>query len=385
MGLSIAVAGGIICITVLAVFSIVFSLSGQVYEINSSRTKAADIQNTIFQTNMTVDEITAETGSKFVNFTLTNTGNEKLWNYEKFDVVINYTANILGSPTQKTERFTFSSSSDDISIDNISTLKKTCSTCTISHGVAGSNKILIVGVSVGDTTAVSSVTYSGQSLTNIRSDQVSSDNRRSELWYLVNPPSGTADVVVTVGAVESVIIAAMSFNDVHQSSPINTHNGNFDATATTHPSVSLTTTVADALIVDVVATKDGPMTPDTSQTERWELVQANVVGSGSTKQTTTAGAYTMSWTNNGGLDQWAMSAVALRPSDPLCGPSGSFQTNGWTIKSISADYVDPNIINTNEEASICAKLAYPVYTNGFVQVTISTDSGYAKTNSTTAS
>lgn len=385
MGLSIAVAGGIICITVLAAFSIVFSLSGQVYEINSSRTKAVDIQNTIFQTNMTVDEITAEAGSQFVNFTLTNTGNEKLWNYDKFDVVINYTANVLGSPTQRTEHFTFSSSSDDITVDNISTLKQTCSTCTISHGVAGTNKILIVGVSVGDTTAVSSITYSGQSLTKIRSDQVSGDNRRSEIWYLVNPPSGTADVVVTVDAVESVIIAVISLNDVHQSSPIDTHNGNFDASATTHPSVSMTTTVGDAMIIDVVATKNGPMTPDASQTERWDLVVGQTVGSGSTKQTTTAGAHTMSWTNNGGLDQWAMSTVALRPSDPLCGPSGSFQTNGWTIKSISSNYVDPDIINTNEEASICAKLAYPVYTNGFVQVTVSTDSGYAKTNSTTAS
>jgi hypothetical protein len=384
MGLSVAVAGGIICITILAIFSIVFSLTGQVFDINSSRTDNADIQRAIFQTNMTIDGITAAAGSQYVNFTLTNTGNEKLWNYEKFDIIINYTANILGSPTTRMEHFNFSTSSQGITYDNISTLKDTCSTCTVAHSVAGSNKILLVGVSIHDTTAVSSVTYSGQSLTNIRSDQVTSDDRRSELWYMIDPPSGTADVVVTLGAVETVVIGVQSFNGIHQSSPINTHNGASDASATTHPSASLTTTVDDALIVDVVATVQGTMTADASQTERWDLVKAQLAGSGSTKQTTASGSYSMSWTNDGGLDQWAMSAVALRPADPQCGPDGSFDTNEWKINSISSDYVDPDIINTNEGASICTKLTYPVYTNGFVQVTVSADNGYTKNNSTTA-
>jgi hypothetical protein len=175
MGLSIAIAGGIIGITVLSILSIIFSMTGQLYDINSSRTKSVDNQNVVFHTNMTITDVEATSGSQFVNFTLTNTGIEKLWNYDKFDVVINYTANIGGLGAQRTEHFT----------------------------------------------------------------------------YLAGSP---------------------------------------------------------------------------------------------------------------------------------CGPDGSTGTNNWTIMSISSDYIDPNIINTNEGASICAKLTNPVYSSGTVQVTISSDSGYTKNN-----
>lgn len=384
MGLGIAIAGGIICATVLAVFSIVFSTSGQIYEINSSRTSAADLQSVVFQTDMTVSDLTAQSGSQFVNFTLTNTGNEKLWNYEKFDVIVNYTADVLGFPTQRIESITYTTNSDDISIEAVSSNSQTCISCTLSHTVAGTNKLLVVGISISDDTAVSSMTYSGQSLTLIRFDEVLSTDRRSELWYLVDPPSGTADVVVTLDQVERAIIGAISFTNVDQSNPINVDNGAIDSVGATHPSVSLTTTVDNTLIVDVVSTVQGSMTPSTSQTERWDLVRAQLAGSGSTNQTTTANTYTMSWTNEGGLDQWAMSAAAIRPADPACGPDGTIATNNWLLNSISNDYADPNLVNTNESALICTSLAYPVYANGDVKVTVSTDNGYTKSSSTTA-
>jgi hypothetical protein len=241
-----------------------------------------------------------------------------------------------------------------------------------------------VGVSIGDDTAINTVTYSGQSLTRIRFDEVTTTDRRSELWYLVNPPSGTANVVVTLDKNEQIIIGAISFTNVDQSSPINANNGGTDPTGTTNPSVSLTTTIDDTLIVDVISAVDGPMTPSAYQTERWDLAQGQLVGSGSTNQTTIENTYTMSWTNDGGVDQWAMSAAAIWPADPLCGPDGTIATNKWLIKSISADNVDPNLVNTNESALLCAKLAYPVYANGDVKITVSTDSGYTKSSSTTA-
>lgn len=383
MGLSIAVAGGIICITVLAIFSIVFSQSDQVYVINSARTKSTDIQNILFHTNMTIDDITAEAGSQFVNFTLTNTGNEKFWNYGDFDIVINYTANVSGLPAQRTEQMSFSSSTGSITFDNLSTFSGVCSTCTFPHTVAGTAKILVVGISLRDTTTINSVTYAGQSLTSIRFDETTT-KARTELWYLIDPPSGTDNIVITPNKNEKVVAGGVSFNGVHQTNPIGTHNGANDSSATTNPSVELTTTVDDVLIVDVVSTTFGPMTPGASQTERWDLIRNPLRGSGSTKQTSSAGSYTMSWTNDGGLNEWAMSAVALRPADQLCGPDGTFGTNRWTMNSFLSDLVEPNIINTNEGAIICAKLAYPVYTNGIVKVTVSTDSGYTKTNSTTA-
>ncbi|MEW6043433.1 MAG: hypothetical protein AB1608_04150 [Thermoproteota archaeon] len=384
MGFSIVLAGGIAGAAMIAVFSILFSITGQVYEINSSRTQSTELQSAIFQTNMSIKSIATQSGSQYVNFTLKNTGNEKLWNYEKFDVIINYTANILGVPTPRVEQFSYADSAE-ISVNSVSSDNEVCSTCTLSHTVAGTVKLLLVAVSIGDDTAVTNITYSNQSLTRIRFDEITTTDRRSELWYLVNPPSGTANVVVTLDKNEQIVFGAISLTGVHQSNPIDAHNGSTDATGTTEPSTSLTTTVDNAFIVDVVSTVDGTMTPGASQTERWDLAQGQLAGSASTEQATIQTSYTMSWTNDGGTDQWAMSAAALRPSDPICGPDGTFATNDWAVVSIAQDYVDPDIINTNELASICAKLAYPVYTNGLVQIKISTDIGYTKTNSTTAS
>jgi hypothetical protein len=176
------------------------------------------------------------------------------------------------------------------------------------------------------------------------------------MWYLVNPPSGTANVVVTLAQTKKVVIGAITVIGVDQSSPIVTNNGATDGSSTTDPSVNLTTTADDAFIVDVVSTTTGPMTAGASQTERWDLSQGQLAGSGSTKQTTTAGTYSMSWTNGGGLNQWAISAAAFRVANPTCGSSGTISAERWIVKSISADYVDPDIINTNEAASICTKL-----------------------------
>src|SRR5205085_8154315 len=77
---------------------------------------------------------------------------------------------------------------------------------TWSHTVAiGPNRLLIVGVStstamlpsVPPTARVSGVTYGGAAMTRILT-QVATDNRSAvEMFYLLNPPSGTANVVVT--------------------------------------------------------------------------------------------------------------------------------------------------------------------------------------------
>ena len=334
---------------------------------------------------MTIKSITALSGNQYVNFTLKNTGNEKLWNFQKFDVMINYPADISGVSTPRTERFSYADFLQNISLDSVSSDDDICITCNLSHTVAGTDKLLIVGISVGDDTSVNSLTYAGQGLTKIRADQVLANDRRSELWYLVNPTSGTANVEATLSKNEKVIFAAISFNDVHQSYPINVHNGAVDGSATTNPSLSLTTTANNALIVDVVSAEGGPMTHGGSQTERWDLTRAQLVGSGSTRQTTAADSYTMSWTNDGGLDQWATSAVALVPVvGDYCGPNGNIPTNKWTINSISSDYTDPDIINTNESALICTKLAYPIFANGVVEITVSTDGGRTANSSVTA-
>lgn len=50
-------------------------------------------------------------------------------------------------------------------------------------------------------------------------------------------------------------------------------------------------------------------------------------------------------------------------------------SNEWTIVDIQNDNIDPGIINPDETAEIWAKLEYPIYTDGFVNVRLATDRG----------
>ena len=92
---------------------------------------------------------------------------------------------------------------------------------TFSHNVgAGSNRLLIVQahvLKVGTNTflGASGVTYNGVSMTRIAA--AGSTRSGTDFWYLINPASGTNDVVVTYN--ESVGFFhgdAISFNGVHQ-------------------------------------------------------------------------------------------------------------------------------------------------------------------------
>lgn len=382
MGLGIALAGGIICVTMIAMLSIVYAVGGQIFEINSSRTNSADLQHKLFQTDMEISDITAASGSQFPNFTLTNTGNEKLWNFDKFDVVINYTADVSGSPAQKTEQLSYGLTSGSITVNSISSNSGNCDPCTLSHTAGGNSRVLVVAVLLEDSTSVSSVTYSGQNLIQIRSDQVAGSGRHSELWYLVSPPVGTANVVADLAGKAKIVLGAITLNGVSQSSPVDTSNGDADGSSTVDPSVTLTTTSPGSFIIDALSTGKGTLTAGAQQVKRYELTQGQLDGAGSTMETDTQGPYTMSWTNNGGFDPWALSAAAFRVADLSCGPDGSMGDDEWVINSISDDDVDPSIINTNEGASVCTKLAYPLYSTGTVQITISTDNGFTAYNHT---
>ncbi|MGH9858921.1 MAG: hypothetical protein ACRD5F_02735, partial [Candidatus Acidiferrales bacterium] len=91
------------------------------------------------------------------------------------------------------------------------------SSVTFSHSCSGSNRILFVGVYVlqsGGAPAASTVTYAGVSLTLL--NRIVNGNHGSELWYLVAPPTGANDVVVTIG-VSTLRIwpVAVSFTGAH--------------------------------------------------------------------------------------------------------------------------------------------------------------------------
>jgi hypothetical protein len=62
----------------------------QTISITKASTDISDVENSILRTNIGLSSLTAVSGSNVINFTVNNSGTEKLWNFEKFDLIITY-------------------------------------------------------------------------------------------------------------------------------------------------------------------------------------------------------------------------------------------------------------------------------------------------------
>jgi hypothetical protein len=123
---------------------------------------------------------------------------------------------------------------------------------TWNHVVgSGSNRILIVGVACGGPGVISGVTYGAASLTllsNPTSGTGLTTNRQYQVWYLVNPASGSATVTVsfsTVAASEAGV--SLDYLSVWQSAPFGTPVTAQTTSATTLS--ALVTTTATNIIL----------------------------------------------------------------------------------------------------------------------------------------
>jgi len=90
MGLSVAIAGGIILSVLMLVMMSITGLAGNIFSIGTVTTQVSDLENTIDNTDISLDALEALTGSAKVNFTLNNDDTEKLWNFDDFNVLIEY-------------------------------------------------------------------------------------------------------------------------------------------------------------------------------------------------------------------------------------------------------------------------------------------------------
>lgn len=193
------------------------------------------------------------------------------------------------------------------------------SSVTFAHTVgSGANRILVVGVALRNGTgqSVTGVTYNGVAMTSA-GVAINGTTVRTSLWTLVNPASGTHDVVVSMSAAAVVAGGAHSYTGVDQTTPIGTAataTGNSNA-----PSVNVSS-ATDQLVVDSGghsnSTSNG--TVGSGQTQSYHdkstgAATSNVVAYGSRE----AGAptVTMSWsTSDSNARPWAIVGVPLRPA-----------------------------------------------------------------------
>ena len=174
---------------------------------------------------------------------------------------------------------------------------------THTVGAGGTNRLLVVGVSVFQDT-VSSVTWKGTDLAFFDGVWDDKDSTRVELWYLANPATGSGTVDVNTN--DDTVAGATSWTCVDQSTPIGDSSfvGGNSGTASTSVSSS-----SHSVVVDVVSADKESISFGAGQTERWDMARGDVTGGGSTEPG--AASVTMSWSIGGGGTFWALGAVSL--------------------------------------------------------------------------
>jgi hypothetical protein len=114
---------------------------------------------------------------------------------------------------------------------------------------SGANRLLLVNL-IGDTSAddIQSVTYGGAQMLLIGKLRAPSNNWQY-VYYLLNPSSGSNNIVVTAGSSHYLISEAASWYNVKQTSQPDASSTNTAAVAATSVTTSLTTVAAGSLVV----------------------------------------------------------------------------------------------------------------------------------------
>ena len=206
-----------------------------------------------------------------------------------------------------------------IAIDNTSSAATTsggASSLTFSHTVnSGSDSILIVEVADshgGASDPVASVTYGSQGLTLLGSATLP-NAESADIWYLLAPAVGTANVVVTLTGSCHFVASATDYFGVNQTNPLGTL-----VTATGSASSTPSVTVASAagqLVIDslIVQGDVAPIAPTgPGQTLLWSQTTGTSAGDalGGGSDQNGASTVTMSWSENS-AHNWALAAVPL--------------------------------------------------------------------------
>jgi hypothetical protein len=217
----------------------------------------------------------------------------------------------------------------------VSQSNPTGTSITLSHTVPANNRRLLVVKlwlqSSADT--VSAMTYGGAAMTRVVRQVGSGSDGALEIWILVAPAVGTANVVVTKSAsAPADFIQAVNYKDIDQTTPVDVAGG-VSATGTgLAATVNITPVTANAIIVDAVHSSNAGQAPTVGagQTVRGAggAYYSADYAMGSEKVLAVPGTTSMSWTIPSSV-LWILAAVALRPA---AGIGGGTSSNAKTVR-----------------------------------------------------
>lgn len=192
---------------------------------------------------------------------------------------------------------------------------RSTATLTWPHTVGtGTDRVLVVGLSVRQgNRAVTSITYAGLPMSLVGTQTDGLNVVRMSLYILAAPPSGTANVTVTLSGQANFSGGAASFTGVYQSGPV---AGFASAGGSSAAAVVTMPAAPGEVVVDTVAVQQnaGAVVPGGGQSPLWNVATGNsgndVGGGGSTAPG--AASVTMFW-SFAAARPWAAGAARLRP------------------------------------------------------------------------
>ena len=214
------------------------------------------------------------------------------------------------------------------------------STYSWSHSCNGGSRFLTVDIallSAGQT--VTSITYNGVALTFIVAKNTITAVGRVECWGLVNPASGSNTIAVTLSGTITSAGTAVSYNNVHQTTPTEGTNGN-EATnvGAADATVDITSVADQCWIHAALATNDETVTA--GQTSR-NNVSGIGQGSGANEDfgPQAASTKTMNYTDVGAGFTWTIAGYAIRPLS--AGTPAASDDLAWLGRSrVEYEYID---------------------------------------------
>jgi hypothetical protein len=238
-----------------------------------------------------------------------------------------------------------------ILIDHVQTANGTATQIKISSFTIANdtNRYLLVGISTNGAT-VSSVTYGLSSLTSLISK--SNTGVDTELWGLVNPPSGTADITVNLSSSATVVVGAYDLMGVDQSNPIPTTATGTSGVGGGNPQVPITNQYATSIVIDTETKLASSLSTTLPQYRTWN----NQVGTTETGASSYIIPYvanttnTFLWTASASGPKWTGVAVEVKASG-LIAPSERVHVTDTLTISVSRTVSLTETVNAADSLS----------------------------------
>lgn len=157
---------------------------------------------------------------------------------------------------------------------------------------AGSNRVAIVAIGISTAATITTPTYGGSNCTQMTT--LDFEGHRARLWYFVNPPLGSTNIVIGFSSTDDYgFCGCSSYNNVDQTTVF--HNAS-TASSNASPITVDVSSVAGELVVDATAAGDGALTVGGGQTEVFNGASSGLgVFHGAHSYEAGAATVTMSW------------------------------------------------------------------------------------------